>query len=410
MSDDLLNAKEFVNMSQLEELYTVACDTTVSVLVEGDHGIGKSESVYAFADRNNFHVEPLFLSHQEVADLIGIPTLERSADDFALTTWSKPIWLHRMEQAAKEGKRCVLFLDELNRAQTEVRQASLQLVLDKQIHEHHLPKTTVNGVTFGTFVIAATNPADGFYQVDELDPALLDRFLHYNLKVNADSWIEWAIENKVHKTIIAFISNSKDKLYVKDANAAIFPTPRSWVKLSELLVSYENKKLNNNALLYNLISGKIGHPVGSQFKTYYEENSVMVSVDEITTLCKKEYPKASKQHGDATVDSVEMVAEKIKVVIEPLEIPLLKELTKNVMDEYLTDGGKMTFKTAYPLICYLHALPLEQLAAVIKELQVASTDNNSKIYDNLAAIAPGKAIFSRVVNKVKKLKIKTLKR
>ena len=229
------------------------------------------------------------------------------------------------------------------------------------------------------------------------------------LKVNADSCIDWATENNVHKTIIAYISNSKDKLYVRDENAPIFPTPRSWVKLSELLKSYENKKLNNNALLYNLISGKIGHPVGSQFKTYYEENSVMVSVDEISDLCKKEYPKAAKKLGDATVDSVEQVAEKIKELIEPLEIPLLKELTNNVMDEYLKDDGKMEFKTAYPLICYLHALPLEQLAAVIKELQVDSTDNNSKVYDNLAAIAPGKAIFSRVVHKVKRLKIKKLK-
>jgi MoxR-like ATPase len=122
-----LNAKKFENSSQLENIYKIACDTTVSVIVEGDHGIGKSESVYSFAQKNNFHVEPLFLSHQEVADLIGIPTLERDASNHALTTWSKPIWLHRMEEAAKDGKRCVLFLDELNRAQTEVRQAARTL-------------------------------------------------------------------------------------------------------------------------------------------------------------------------------------------------------------------------------------------------------------------------------------------
>jgi len=402
----LINPDKFVNISQLEELYMVACDTTVSVLVEGDHGIGKSESVYSFAMRNNFHVEPLFLSHQEVADLIGIPTMERDPQNFALTTWSKPIWLYRMEQAAKEGKRCVLFLDELNRAQTEVRQAALQLVLDKQIHEHRLPKTIVNGVSFDTFVVAAINPADGFYQVDELDPALLDRFLHYVLKVNADSWIEWASNHNIHKTIVAYISNSKDKLYVQDQNAPIYPTPRSWVKLSELLKSYESKKLSNPALLYNLIAGKIGHPVGSQFKTYYEENSVMVSSAEITDLCKKEYPKAAKQHGEATVEAVDAVAAKIQELIEPLEIPLLKELTNNMKSDYLIEGGKMEFDTAYPLICFLHALPLEQLAAVIKELQVESTDKGSKVYDNLAAIAPGKAIFSKVVNRVKRLKIK----
>lgn len=400
-----LNAKKFENTSQLEEIYKVACDTTVSVIVEGDHGIGKSESVYSFAKRNNFHVESLFLSHQEVADLIGIPTMERDNENCALTTWSKPVWLHRMEEAAKNGKRCVLFLDELNRAQTEVRQAALQLVLDKQIHEHRLPTTTVNGVTFDSFVIAAVNPADGFYQVDELDPALLDRFLHFKLHVNADSWLDWATENNVHKTIIAYISNSKDKLYVKDENASIFPTPRSWVKLSELLNSYEDKNLDNQALLYNLISGKIGHTVGAQFQTYYKENSVIVTVGDVAKLCKREYPKAAKKFGDATVAATDAVADKIKKIIEPLEIPLLKELSTNMLNEYLDDSGKITFEDAYPLICYLHAVPIEQLAAIIKELQVESEDNNSKKFDNLAEIAPGKDIFRRIVKKVKKLSI-----
>ena len=401
-----LNAKHFENSSQLEDIYKVACDTSVSVIVEGDHGIGKSESVHSFGKANDFHVEALFLSHQEVADLIGIPTMERDEiDDVALTTWSKPIWLHRMELAAREGRRCILFLDELNRAQTEVRQAALQLVLDKQIHEHRLPKTVVNGVEFDSFVVAAINPADGFYQVDELDPALLDRFLHFKLHVNADSWIEWATDNDVHKTIISYISNSRDKLYVKDENASIFPTPRSWTKLSELLKSYEDKNLDNQALLYNIISGKIGHTVGAQFQTYYKENSVIVTVCDVTTLCEIEYQKAAKKHGDASVEATDAVAKKIKKIIEPLEIPLLKELSSNMMDTYLDDSGKVKFEDAYPLICYMHALPIEQLAALIKELQIESEDKNSKKFDNLAEIAPGKEIFRRIVKKVKKLSI-----
>lgn len=400
-----LNAKKFENTTQLEDIYKVACDTTVSVIVEGDHGIGKSDSVYTFAKRNDFHVEPLFLSHQEVADLIGIPTLERDASNHALTTWSKPIWLHRMEEAAKAGKRCILFLDELNRAQTEVRQAALQLVLDKQIHEHRLPKTVVNGVAFDTFVVAAVNPADGFYQVDELDPALLDRFLHFKLHVNADSWLEWATANGIHKTIIAYIANSKDKLYVKDENASIFPTPRSWSKLSELLKSYEDKNIDNHALLYNLIAGKIGHTVGAQFQTYYKENSVIITVDDVRKLCNKVYPSLATKHGAKTVETVDAVAEKIKKLIEPLEIPLLKELSTNMLEKYLNDSGRVVFDDAYPLICYLHALPIEQLAAIIKELQVESEDKNSKKYDNLADIAPGKEIFRRIVKKVKKLSI-----
>ena len=400
-----LNGNKFENATQLENLYKVACDTSVSVIVEGDHGIGKSESVYSFAKANDFHVEPLFLSHQEVADLIGIPTMEKDETGQALTTWSKPIWLHRMEEAAKQGKRTILFLDELNRAQTEVRQAALQLVLDKQIHEHRLPKTVVDGVEFDTFVVAAVNPADGFYQVDELDPALLDRFLHFKLHVNADSWLEWAAKNNIHKAIMSFISNSKDKLYVKDENAAIFPTPRSWTKLSELLKSFEDKNIENQDLLYNIIAGKIGHTVGAQFLTYYKENSVIVTVSDVVKVVEKEYPKATKKHGEGTLAAVDATAKKVMKLIEDLEIPLLKELSTNMIEEYLDDSGRVTFEDALPMIVYLHSLPIEQLAAVIKELQVESEDNNSKKFDNLAEICPEKDIFRRIVRKVKKLSI-----
>ncbi len=76
-----------------------------------------------------------------------------------------------------------------------------------------------------------------------------------------------------------------------------------------------------------------------------------------------------------------------------------------MMSTYLDDSGKIKFDDAYPLICYLHAISIEQLAAFIKELQVESEDKNSKKFDNLAEIAPGKEIFRRIVKKVKKLSI-----
>jgi len=400
----MMNKEKFENSSQLEQMYGVAADTSVSMIIEGDHGIGKSESVYSFAKKNNMNVEPLFLSHQEVADLIGIPTLEKNEKGEPITTWSKPIWLERMEEAARAGKRNVLFLDELNRAQSEVRQAALQLVLDKQIHEHRLPKTIIDGVEYDTFVVAAINPADGFYQVDELDPALMDRFLHFKLEVNANTWLDWASENNIHKTIIAFIANSKDKLYVKDPNATMFPTPRSWTKLSELLYSYESKGVENHALLHNLITGKIGYTVGAQFMSFYKERANMVSVEEIENITKTEKKKLASKAKDE-LELTDGIAKKIKKVIEDVEIPVLKDLTKNLVEKYLPEDKDTTFEEALPLLAYLHALPVEQLAATIKDIQLKSEENGTNTYDNLAMIAPKKMIFRRIVNKVKKYSI-----
>ena len=79
------------------------------------------------------------------------------------------------------------------------------------------------------------------------------------------------------------------------------------------------------------------------------------------------------------------------------------------MDTFMDESGKVKFKDAYPLICYMHALPIEQLASIIKELQISSEDKKSKQFDNLAAISPGKEVFRRIVQKVRKLSLKWYK-
>ncbi len=150
----------------LEILLETARRANENVLIEGVHGIGKSLRVKEYAKKNNLHLEILYLSHQEVGDLIGIPTISNNT-----TIWTKPSWLTRMEEANKKGQGCILFLDELNRAQRDVRQIALQITLEKRLHDHILPSID----EIETLVIAAINPEDDKkidYQVDELDAAL----------------------------------------------------------------------------------------------------------------------------------------------------------------------------------------------------------------------------------------------
>jgi len=70
-----------------------------TVIMEGPHGVGKSDIVKQVANEDNYHMETLFLSHQDVGDIIGIPHTI-TIDDESVTTWSAPIWLNRMNDAA----------------------------------------------------------------------------------------------------------------------------------------------------------------------------------------------------------------------------------------------------------------------------------------------------------------------
>lgn len=248
-----------------------------TVIMEGVHGIGKSQIVKQFALEEGYHLEELFLSHQEVGDLIGIPHMKEQ-DGVTITTWSVPIWLQRMYKAAQEGKKCVLFLDELNRAPVDVRQSALQLVLERQIHEHKLP--VIDGAR--TLVVAAINPADK-YQVDELDPALLDRFLHITVEPDAQAWLKWARSSGVNSIVRDFIAEYPDRIHWTAADTGIGATPRSWAKLGDFMDRVHDIK---EEILFQIMKGKVGTELASQFYTFYKNYVDVVKMKDIEDIVK----------------------------------------------------------------------------------------------------------------------------
>ena len=170
-------------IAEVWNVLDIAFKARVTPVLRGLHGIGKSESVKQFTEKNKFHLVELFLSTQEVGDLIGTPY-----EEDGVHYWTKPSWLKRMEDAAENGQINVLFFDELNRAPLDVRQAMMQTILNKVLHDHPLPVTIKDGVEYPTMIVAAVNPTHG-YQVDEMDDALKDRVMIIETETDAPSWL-----------------------------------------------------------------------------------------------------------------------------------------------------------------------------------------------------------------------------
>ena len=84
-----------MNISKIKPILKAAKIANDVVCLSGKHGIGKSEIVKQYSKENNYFFMPLFLSNQEVGDLIGIPT---TRDDKTMV-WTKPEWLVKMEEA-----------------------------------------------------------------------------------------------------------------------------------------------------------------------------------------------------------------------------------------------------------------------------------------------------------------------
>lgn len=132
-----MTINKFVEMAKL-------LPEDISVLIRGDHGIGKSEIVSQLADYfrekefgNDKDAFPLIdrrMSQMSEGDVIGLPIM-----DGITTTFCPPNWY----QMACD-RPVMLFLDEINRATHEVLQSCFQIILSRELNGRRLhPQTRV---------------------------------------------------------------------------------------------------------------------------------------------------------------------------------------------------------------------------------------------------------------------------
>lgn len=225
---------------------------STSVLLRGDHGIGKSQvvrQVAALLD-GGLPVIDRRLSQMSEGDMIGLPST-----DGEVTRFNPPDWFKR---ACEEP--VALFLDELNRATTEVMQAAFQIVLDRELNGWRLHPQTA--------VFAAIN-AGSSYTVNEVDPALLDRFWAVDLSPTAADWLGWA-RGRLHETVVDFIAGNEKFLDpVKNADPGTVQTSRrSWERLSDALTSAKIADTPDDVLFYPMCLGYVGLEATTAFQSF----------------------------------------------------------------------------------------------------------------------------------------------
>jgi len=359
-----------MKISNMKPIFKLAHLSNDAVRMVGLHGLGKSQIVEQFATENNYHLETLFLSQNEVADLIGIPDM---AD--GVTYWSKPVWLKRLEDANKEGKHCLLFLDELARAPIEVRQAALQLVLEGRIHEHQLP--VLDGLK--TLIVAADNPSDQ-YQTDELDAALLDRFGNYDVEVDVNGWLSWGRLNKINPVITDYVAEYPDKLhFIPESDDDKGSTPRSLAKLSNII---DNFDVIPDNLRYEVINSKLGKTVGSSFYHFFRNYVKIVKPQDIEKWLKDVELK--------TKDDFQKAAKDISDRTQAIEALAATELANKIKDLSEKDT-----KWDNILTVFLDSINVEVFVSIIKSWKENKEDKD--FYYRWAETVPETYIFTKVL-------------
>jgi hypothetical protein len=242
------------------------------VLIRGRHGVGKSEIVEQMAKELGLPLIMRRASQMTEGDLIGLPFR-----DGETTKWLPPDWFKAACTSA-----CVLFFDEVDRAVDEVAQQLFELNDNRSLYGNDLHPDTI--------VVAAINGgAHGAkYQVRKMDPAELDRWTVFDVEPSVEDWLDWAADDKVHSLIWDFINNNRTHLEHSTTQEPdkVYPSRRSWTRLSETLVHTEWLKdedaikgnLGNIAILTDSFCGI---EAAGAFRDFAENYRMAVSMEDL---------------------------------------------------------------------------------------------------------------------------------
>lgn len=238
------------------------------IFIWGPPGIGKSEVVEQVAHENDAIVIDLRMALLDPTDLRGIGYFN---PEKGLMDWAPPVDLPSPAEAEKH-KLIILFLDEMNSAPPAVQAAAYQLVLNRRIGEYHLPDNVA--------IVAAGNRDTDKGVTYRMPKPLANRFLHFEMRADLDTWIEWAVANRKNSNVVSFLKANPSVFHRFDPSSAdkTFPTPRSWTYLADLMD--ENPDLSENHII-NLVSASVGQGPASSFRGHLMYAAKMPHPDDI---------------------------------------------------------------------------------------------------------------------------------
>lgn len=230
--------------------------------IKGEPGKAKSAILRSIADKLNLYYIDLRLSQIDETDVGLFPdkkacTMKYERPDGSIReeeenflTHIIPEWAviaNNPKQLSENYEGTLINFEELNRAPLAVRNAALQLLLERQIG--------FRGFKFGDNVFMAATGNLGEEDdtdVEEFDAALKDRLIQVRHDMEMDEWRDTWANKHVHSSILGFLNVNAEYYYNKphgDKKEEVFPTPRSWTFLSDMMRENFAVRNENNEVL-----------------------------------------------------------------------------------------------------------------------------------------------------------------
>ena len=271
------------------------------LFISSKPGVAKSAIGRSIAEKMGFAYLDMRLSMSDESDF-KYPYLEDAEFDgkpIKVSGYAVPKWAYEANQ-----RPTLIHFEELNRAPQFVRNAALQILLEREIGEF---KFNSNVIMMSSGNLGDEDGTD----VEEFDSALNNRLVHISHSLSVDEWLNDFASTGCHKLISSFIKAHPEQMYKTSDNTKGYATPRSWTMLSKFIT--ENWGMDSSPreflpLLKEVASGYIGN---SAIKfVQYCEDMLNISIQDVLNdydRIKKDLEKYNRDKNSELIQSLKEI-------------------------------------------------------------------------------------------------------
>lgn len=296
---------KLVNLTAMERKYFSVMWAKYGVLnITSKPGIAKSAIGKSIAKKMGFRYEDVRLTMIDETDVGLFPNVSEIEDgegnmikclDFVVPRWA----------IEANKKPTIIHFEELNRASSQVRNAALQILLEREIGGSF--KFNDNVLMMSSGNLGDEDGAD----VEEFDSALNNRLIHIDHVLSVKDWIDGYAEENVHKTITSFIKTYPEYMYRGAGdNAKAYATPRSWTMLSEFITANFGENASPSEFLGDLKTVALGYIGNSAMKFIkYCEDMLNISLKDVLNNYDGIKEELSKYNRDKSSELIQSLKE-----------------------------------------------------------------------------------------------------
>ena len=226
-------------------------------------GIAKSAIARNIAEKMGFAYKDIRLAMVDETDVGLFPSLGE-IDGVKCLDHVVPKWAIDANR-----KPTIIHFEELNRATAQVRNAALQILLERAIGTNFHFNENVLMIASGNL-----GDEDGT-DVEEFDAALNGRLIHMKHTLSHKEWIAGYAKDNVHPVIVSYIESYPEFMYKESTEDGpkAYASPRTWTFLSDYIVANYGMEATPREFLQDLfvIASSYVGVSAKKFITYCED-------------------------------------------------------------------------------------------------------------------------------------------